>query len=57
MTLNDSAEFAGTERKSYERSEKKLRESLLSPDPVARAQWEKMLEIRALLKEYSTLNL
>lgn len=50
LSLNDNNEPA---RRGYKGNARKLTESLSSLDPIASQQWRKMLEIRALLNEYS----
>lgn len=54
MTLNDHRGPAGSIRTLYAKSAKRLRDSSGSADPKEREQWEKVLEIRLKLKEYST---
>ena len=50
-TLNDSLD---TSRSAYSKSAEKLRASAQSSDPKDKEQWDKALEVRAKLKEYST---
>jgi len=56
MTLNDHNEPVGTTRSFYVRSAHRLRASSQCTDPKDRQQWDKILEIRVRLKEYSMLH-
>ena len=52
-TCNDHHDPNSPSRKLYSRSAKTLRASKDSSDPRNREQWDKVLEIREKLKEYS----
>ena len=56
MTQNDHNGPAGSTRTFYGGSAQRLRASCQCADPKDREQWDKILEIRERLKEYSMLH-
>jgi hypothetical protein len=54
-TINDQQAPNTDPRSSYSKSADALRASFRSTEPAVREQWDKALEVRARLKEYSKL--